>query len=286
MTASPLAQKATDAFNAPICETDPEIAELLDSELGRQRSGLEMIASENFVPRAVLQCQGSVLTNKYAEGYPGRFYHAEAYGVNPETFRTDPEIIRQRTLDGAKILAERLLADDVKANGISVLTGGTDVHLVMVDLRNSEMDGQQGEDLLPALAVCHLCQHSEGHVDVDGGADLVLSAAAGEQLGDDGAEVAVQHVRIALRLIRLLSAVCLPCVINLIETVAVKVSVGSAELGLVRVRRHLGILRGGQLVFADGFGLGLRAGGQGNQTDRGKEKSEDPFHEKHLHLKK
>ena len=44
--------------------------------------------------------------------------------------------------------------------------------------------------------------------------------------------------------------------------------------------------RGSQLVFADGLGLGLRAGGQGNQTDRGKEKSEDPFHEKHLHLKK
>lgn len=64
MTASPLAQKATDAFNAPICETDPEIAELLDSELGRQRSGLEMIASENFVPRAVLQCQGSVLNQQ------------------------------------------------------------------------------------------------------------------------------------------------------------------------------------------------------------------------------
>lgn len=85
---------------------------------------------------------------------------------------------------------------------------------------------------------------------------LVLSAAAGEKLGDDGAEVAVQHVRIALRLIRLLSAVCLPCVINLIETVTVKVSVGSAELGFVRVLRHLGILWGGQLVFADGFGLG------------------------------
>lgn len=115
---------------------------------------------------------------------------------------------------------------------------------------------------------------------------LVLSAAAGEKLWDDGAEVAVQHVRIALRLIRLLSAVCLPCVINLIETVTVKVSVGSAELGFVRVLRHLGILRGGQLVFADGFGLGLRAGGQGNQADRGKEKSEDPFHKKYLHLKK
>ena len=145
---------------------------------------------------------------------------------------------------------------------------------------------QQGENLLPAFAVRHLRQHGEGHVEIDGGADLVLSAAAGEKLGDDGAEVAVQHVRIALRLIRLLSAVCLPCVINLIETVTVKVSVGSAELGLVRVLRHLGILRGGQLVLAGGFGLGLRAGGQGNQTDRGKEKSEDPFHEKHLHLKK
>ena len=104
--------------------------------------------------------------------------------------------------------------------------------------------------------------------------------------GMAAAEVAVQRVRIALRLIRLLSAVCLPCVINLIETVTVKVSVGPAEPGLVRVRRHLGILRGGQLVLAEGFYLGLRAGGQGNQADRGKEKSEDPFHEKHLHLKK
>lgn len=297
MTASPLAQTPNDMFNAPIAEADPEIAEILDAELSRQQNGLEMIASENFVPRAVLQAQGSVLTNKYAEGYPGRryyggceqvdkietiarerakslfgaeyanvqphsgaqanaavyqalvkpgdtvlglaldhgghlthgmkinfsgrFYHAEAYGVNPETFRIDPEIIRQRalethpamiiggwsaypriedfkamkeiadevgakfwvdmahfaglvaaglhpspvpyadvvsstahkTLDGAKILAERLMADDVKNNGISVLTGGTDVHLVMVDLRNSEMDGKQGEDLLAQCGI-------------------------------------------------------------------------------------------------------------------------------------
>ena len=59
----------------------------------------------------------------------------------------------QRTLDGAKILAERLMAPDVAANGITVLTGGTDVHLVMVDLRNSEMDGQQGEDLLARVGI-------------------------------------------------------------------------------------------------------------------------------------
>ena len=60
MTASPLAQTPNDMFNAPIAEADPEIAEILDAELSRQQNGLEMIASENFVPRAVLQAQGSV----------------------------------------------------------------------------------------------------------------------------------------------------------------------------------------------------------------------------------
>src|SRR5215831_13037497 len=64
-----------DFFNAPLAEVDPEIADVLKNELGRQRNTLEMIASENFVPRAVLEAQGSVLTNKYAEGYPGRRYY-------------------------------------------------------------------------------------------------------------------------------------------------------------------------------------------------------------------
>ncbi|MCD4556796.1 serine hydroxymethyltransferase [Schaalia sp. lx-100] len=58
-----------------LAELDPEIRAVLDQELQRQRSTLEMIASENFVPRAVLEAQGSVLTNKYAEGYPGRRYY-------------------------------------------------------------------------------------------------------------------------------------------------------------------------------------------------------------------
>ncbi|MGW5575204.1 serine hydroxymethyltransferase, partial [Nocardia thailandica] len=53
-------------------ELDPELAAAMAGELARERDTLEMIASENFVPRAVLQAQGSVLTNKYAEGYPGR----------------------------------------------------------------------------------------------------------------------------------------------------------------------------------------------------------------------
>ncbi|OJU82752.1 MAG: serine hydroxymethyltransferase, partial [Solirubrobacterales bacterium 70-9] len=71
MTALP-----TDFFDRPLAEVDPEVAAALEAELGRQRGTLEMIASENFVPRAILECQGSVLTNKYAEGYPGRRYYA------------------------------------------------------------------------------------------------------------------------------------------------------------------------------------------------------------------
>jgi len=337
-------------IDQPLAQVDPEIAAVLEGELTRQRETLEMIASENFVPRAVLQAQGSVLTNKYAEGYPGKRYyggceqvdiaetlaiarakelfgaeHANvqphsgatanaavlhalinvgdkilglelahgghlthgmkinfsgklyqvgSYGVDPDTFLVDmdkvrekaleqrPDVIiggwsayprhldfaafrsiadevgaklwvdmahfaglvaaglhpspvpfsdvvsstvhktiggprsgfilsreeyakridsavfpgqqggplmhviaakavafkiaageefrarQQRTLDGARIIAERLTAADVTAAGVSVLTGGTDVHLVLVDLRNSAMDGQQAEDQL------------------------------------------------------------------------------------------------------------------------------------------
>ncbi len=66
---------APDYFDRPLEDVDPEVAEALRGELHRQQDTLEMIASENFVPRAVLECQGSVLTNKYAEGYPGRRYY-------------------------------------------------------------------------------------------------------------------------------------------------------------------------------------------------------------------
>ncbi|MEN3585642.1 serine hydroxymethyltransferase [Streptomyces sp. ZYX-F-203] len=62
-------------LNTPLHELDPEVAAAVDAELGRQRSTLEMIASENFAPTAVMEAQGSVLTNKYAEGYPGRRYY-------------------------------------------------------------------------------------------------------------------------------------------------------------------------------------------------------------------
>ncbi|WP_422400650.1 serine hydroxymethyltransferase [Arthrobacter sp. 3Tela_A] len=341
--------------NAPLSEVDPEIAAVLDGELARQRNTLEMIASENFAPRAVLEAQGSVLTNKYAEGYPGRryyggceqvdvaenlaiervkalfgaefanvqphsgaqanaaalaalikpgdkimglnlahgghlthgmklnfsgkLYEVAAYGVDENTYRVDmdkvraqaiaekPQVIiagwsayprqldfeafrsiadevgaylwtdmahfaglvaaglhpspvpysdvvtstvhktlagprsgmilakeefgkkinssvfpgqqggplmhviaakavafkvagseefrerQERVLEGARIIADRLTAADVAEHGVSVLTGGTDVHLILVDLRNSVLDGKQAEDLLHSVGI-------------------------------------------------------------------------------------------------------------------------------------
>src|SRR3954468_23941378 len=82
-------------FTAPLAEVDPEIAEVLQLELGRQRDYLEMIASENFVPRAVLEAVGSVLTNKYAEGYPGRRYYGGREYV---------DVAEQLAIDRAKAL--------------------------------------------------------------------------------------------------------------------------------------------------------------------------------------
>ena len=345
-----------NSFNSPLSEVDPEIAAVLANELGRQRGTLEMIASENFVPRAVLESQGSVLTNKYAEGYPGRryyggcefvdvaeqlaidrakslfgaayanvqphsgasanaavlaaianpgdkilglelahgghlthgmrlnfsgkLYEAHAYGVDPTTMLVDMDAVREkalevrpqvliagwsayprqldfaafraiadevgallwvdmahfaglvaaglhpspvphahitsstvhktiggprsgfiltndlelqkkinsnvfpgqqggplmhviaakatafklaaepefkdrqeRTIRGAQILAERLVAADTKAAGVDVLTGGTDVHLVLVDLRESAIHGQNAEDILHSVGI-------------------------------------------------------------------------------------------------------------------------------------
>jgi glycine hydroxymethyltransferase len=347
---------STEVTNSALADVDPELAAVLAAEVGRQRGTLEMIASENFAPRAVLEAQGSVLTNKYAEGYPGkryyggcehvdvaedlarervkalygaayanvqphsgaqanaaamhalirqgdgilglelahgghlthgmkinfsgRLYEVASYGVDPQTFRIDMDVVRakalehrprlviagwsayprqldfaafrsiadeidaylmvdmahfsglvaaglhpnpvpyahvttstthktlagprggmilagsdehakkfqsavfpgqqggplmhviaakavafkiaatpefaerqERTIRGAKILAERLLAADARAAGVSVLTRGTDVHLVLVDLRESVLDGQQAEDRLHEVGI-------------------------------------------------------------------------------------------------------------------------------------
>jgi glycine hydroxymethyltransferase len=76
MPATGAAAAKDDAFfSATLAEVDPQIAQVIRNELGRQRDEIELIASENIVSRAVLEAQGSVLTNKYAEGYPGRRYY-------------------------------------------------------------------------------------------------------------------------------------------------------------------------------------------------------------------
>src|SRR4051794_7903082 len=85
--------------NAPLSEVDPEIAGVLEAELRRQQRTLEMIASENFVPQAVLEAVGSVLTNKYAEGYPGRRYYG---GCEEVDVAEELAIERAKSLFGAE----------------------------------------------------------------------------------------------------------------------------------------------------------------------------------------
>ena len=89
------AELVQDYFNRSVAEVDPEIAEVLALELERQQRTLEMIASENFVPVSVLECQGSVLTNKYAEGYPGKRYYGGCEHV---------DVAEQLAIDRAKSL--------------------------------------------------------------------------------------------------------------------------------------------------------------------------------------
>ncbi len=90
-----MSELSPDYFTKPVADVDPDIAEVLRNEANRQETTLEMIASENFVPQAVLDCQGSVLTNKYAEGYPGKRYYAGCEFV---------DIAEQLAIDRAKEL--------------------------------------------------------------------------------------------------------------------------------------------------------------------------------------
>src|SRR5262245_8283271 len=69
-------------FSATLTESDPDVAAAIDAELERQQTEIELIASENIVSRAVLEAQGSVMTNKYAEGYPGRRYYGGCQHVD------------------------------------------------------------------------------------------------------------------------------------------------------------------------------------------------------------
>ena len=88
-------EKTSDSRNARLADVDPVIAKAIDNEVARQANGLELIASENFVSEAVLEAAGSVFTNKYAEGYPGKRY----YGGCEWT-----DVVEQTAIDRAKEL--------------------------------------------------------------------------------------------------------------------------------------------------------------------------------------
>lgn len=81
--------------NASLAEVDPLIANAIDNEVARQANGLELIASENFVSEAVLEAAGSVFTNKYAEGYPGKRYYGGCEFA---------DVVEQTAIDRAKEL--------------------------------------------------------------------------------------------------------------------------------------------------------------------------------------
>src|SRR5437016_1255790 len=82
-------------LNLPLAETDPLIANAINNEVARQANGLELIASENFVSEAVLEAAGSVFTNKYAEGYPGKRYYGGCEWA---------DVVEQEAIDRAKEL--------------------------------------------------------------------------------------------------------------------------------------------------------------------------------------
>ena len=117
----PMTQLSSDYFTKPVAEVDPDIAEVLKKEAVRQERTLEMIASENFVPQAVLDCQGSVLTNKYAEGYPGKRYYGGCEYV---------DVAEQLAIDRAK---EVFGAEHVNVQPHSGAQANSAVYMALLD---------------------------------------------------------------------------------------------------------------------------------------------------------
>src|SRR5690606_32894945 len=122
------------------------VSSTVHKTLGGPRSGL-ILAKQDYAKKL----NSSVFPGQQG----GPLMHVIAAKAVAFKIAGTPEFAerQQRTVSGAKILAERLTAADVAKNGVSVLTGGTDVHLVLVDLRNSDIDGQQGEDLLHEIGI-------------------------------------------------------------------------------------------------------------------------------------
>jgi glycine hydroxymethyltransferase len=116
-----MSELSPDYFTKPLAEVDPDIAEVLRNEAVRQETTLEMIASENFVPQAILDTGGSVLTNKYAEGYPGKRYYGGCEFV---------DVAEQLAIDRAK---ELFGAEHVNVQPHSGAQANSAVYMALLD---------------------------------------------------------------------------------------------------------------------------------------------------------
>ena len=136
---------AADLYPSPVPHSDI-VSSTVHKTLGGPRSGL-ILAKQDYAK----QINSAVFPGQQG----GPLMHAvAAKAVSFKVAATEEFRERQqRTIDGARILAERLTAQDCLDSGISVLTGGTDTHLVLADLRNSELDGQQAEDRLHEVGI-------------------------------------------------------------------------------------------------------------------------------------
>ena len=136
---------AADLYPSPVPHSDV-VSTTVHKTLGGPRSGM-ILAKQDYAKK--------INSNVFPGQQGGPLMHiiaAKAVAMKiagTEQFRERQE----RTVEGARILAERLMADDAREAGVNVLTGGTDVHLVLVDLRDSELDGQQAEDLLHEVGI-------------------------------------------------------------------------------------------------------------------------------------
>jgi glycine hydroxymethyltransferase len=135
-----MAELPDDFQTAHLAEVDPDIARVLDRELARQQGTLEMIASENFVPQAVLDAAGSVLTNKYAEGYPGKRY----YGGCEEV-----DVAEQLAIDRAK---ELFGAEHANVQPHAGAQANNAAYMAMLDPR----------DTIMRMALAHGAHHTHG----------------------------------------------------------------------------------------------------------------------------
>ncbi|KAF2983592.1 hypothetical protein EK904_010292 [Melospiza melodia maxima] len=155
----------------PLDTNDPEVHSIIKKEKQRQRLGLELIASENFASRAVLEALGSCMNNKYSEGYPGQRYGAGLRPTNPTPGRppkSDPGLplstgiavalhqamtpefkaYQQQVVANCKALSSALME-----MGYDIVTGGSDNHLILVDLRSKGTDGGRAERVLELCSI-------------------------------------------------------------------------------------------------------------------------------------